>query len=430
MMIKEYSKMSKEELNDIIIGLKKQYDDIKNQGINLDMSRGKPSKEQLDLTMPMLDVLNGNSDIKALNGTDVRNYGVLEGLSEVKSLLADVAQVNKENVIVFGNSSLSIMFDTISRAYTHGISGNTAWGRLEKIKFLCPAPGYDRHFKISEYFGMELIYVPMTENGPDMDMVERLVKEDDAVKGIWCVPKYSNPQGYSYSDETVKRFANLKPKAKDFRIFWDNAYCVHHIKFDKKAEILNILDECENAGNPDLAYMFFSTSKISFAGSGISGIASSKDNLEQIKKHMSIQCISHDKINQLRHFRFFKDIDGINEHMKKHAEIMRPKFELVIDSFEKELKPLKIATWTDPVGGYFISFEALNGCAKKIVSMAKDAGLVLTEAGASFPYGIDPNDSNIRIAPSFPDIKELRDAVELFILCVKLVSAQMIYEER
>ncbi len=429
MIVKEYSKMSKEELAEVIAGLKKQYDDIKNKGINLDMSRGKPSKKQLDLSMPVLDVLNSNESLNASDGTDVRNYGMLDGILEAKSLLADMVGVNKENVIVFGNASLSIMFDTVSRAYTHGILGNIPWSRFDKIKFLCPAPGYDRHFKISEHFGMELIYVPMTKNGPDMDMVEELVRDDDSIKGIWCVPKYSNPQGYSYSDETVRRFAALKPKAKDFRIFWDDAYCVHHIKFDKKDEILNILDECERAGNFNLAYVFFSTSKISFAGSGISGIASSKENLAEIKKHMSMQCISHDKINQLRHVRFFKNINGITEHMKKHAEIMRPKFELITNSFERELKPLGIAEWTDPNGGYFISFESLKGCAKKIVSKAKEAGLVLTDAGATFPYGIDPNDSNIRIAPSFPEIKELKEAVELFILCVKLVSAQIIYEE-
>lgn len=425
----EYSKMSKDELFRLINELEKEYDTIKKQGINLDMSRGKPSKAQLNLSMHMMDVLGSSQDLTCNDGTDCRNYGVMDGIDEAKRLLADMVEVDKDRVIVYGNSSLNIMFDTIARAYTHGVLGNTPWAKLDKVKFLCPVPGYDRHFRISEYFGMEMINIPMSPKGPDMDMVESLVETDDTIKGIWCVPKYSNPQGYTYSEETIKRFARLKPKAKDFRIFWDNAYCVHHLSWEKKDDIIELITECEKAGNPDLAYQFFSTSKISFPGSGISGFAASKNNIEEAKRHMSVQTISHDKVNQLRHVRFFNDKHGIDEHMKKHAEILRPKFELIVNKFKKELEPLKIADWTEPNGGYFISFEAMNGCAKNIVAKAKEAGLILTGAGATYPYGKDPNDSNIRIAPSFPEIAELDKAVDLFILCVKLVTAKALYEE-
>lgn len=425
----EYSKMSKDELFRLINELEKEYDTIKKQGINLDMSRGKPSKAQLNLSMHMMDVLGSSQDLTCNDGIDCRNYGVMDGIDEAKRLLADMVEVDKDRVIVYGNSSLNIMFDTIARAYTHGVLGNTPWAKLDKVKFLCPVPGYDRHFRISEYFGMEMINIPMSPKGPDMDMVESLVETDDTIKGIWCVPKYSNPQGYTYSEETIKRFARLKPKAKDFRIFWDNAYCVHHLSWEKKDDIIELITECEKAGNPDLAYQFFSTSKISFPGSGISGFAASKNNIEEAKRHMSVQTISHDKVNQLRHVRFFNDRHGIDEHMKKHAEILRPKFELIVNKFKKELEPLKIADWTEPNGGYFISFEAMNGCAKNIVAKAKEAGLILTGAGATYPYGKDPNDSNIRIAPSFPEIAELDKAVDLFILCVKLVTAKALYEE-
>ena len=428
--MKELSKMTKEELTDYKKGLDKDYESLKAKGFKLDMSRGKPSAAQLDLAMGMMDVLNSQVDLRCDDGTDCRNYGIMDGIDEAKKLLASMTEVSPERVMIFGSSSLNIMFDTVSRAYTHGILGNTPWGKLDKVKFLCPAPGYDRHFAISEYFGMEMITIPMTPFGPDMDMVETLVKEDDSIKGIWCVPKYSNPQGYTYSEETIQRFAHLKPKAKDFRIFWDNAYCVHHIKWESKDTITEIVGACEKAENPDIVFKFFSTSKVSFPGSGISGLASSQANIDEIKKHMSRQTICHDKVNQLRHVRFFKDIDGINAHMKKHADILRPKFEMILDTFEHELKDLNIADWTNPNGGYFISFESMDNCAKAIVKKAKDAGLVLTNAGATYPYGKDPKDSNIRIAPSFPSLDELKMAVDLFVLCVKIVSVEKLIEQK
>ena len=333
-------------------------------------------------------------------------------------------EVPPENIIIYGNSSLNVMYDTISRCYTHGVMGGTPWCRLDRVKFLCPVPGYDRHFRITEYFGIEMINVPMTPEGPDMDMVEELVSSDESIKGIWCVPKYSNPQGYSYSDETVRRMAALKPKANDFRLYWDNAYSVHHLYGDDCDVILEILDECRKAGNPDLAYKFVSTSKISFPGSGIAAIASSLNNLDDIRKQLKVQTIGHDKVNQLRHVRFFRDLDGITEHMKKHAEILRPKFEAVDEILTRELGGLGIGTWTKPKGGYFISFDSLDGCAAEIVSRCKKAGVKTTGAGATYPYGVDPRDSNIRIAPTYPPLGDLKAAIELFSLCVKIVSIQ------
>ena len=338
--------------------------------------------------------------------------------------MADMMGTTPEHIIVYGNASLNIMYDQVSRAYTHGILGNTPWGRLDKVKFLCPVPGYDRHFAITEHFGIEMINIPMSESGPDMDMVEQYVNNDEAVKGIWCVPKYSNPQGFTYSDETVKRFANLKPAAKDFRIFWDNAYVIHHLYDDKQDEILDIISECEKAGNPDMVFEFASTSKVSFPGSGIAALASSEANLADIKKSLTIQTIGYDKLNQLRHVRYFKDINGLKEHMRKHAEQMRPKFEAVLEVLNTELGGLGIGSWYAPRGGYFISFDAMEGCAKEIVAKCKEAGVKLTNAGATFPYGKDPKDSNIRIAPSFPTPEEMAQAADLFVLCVKLVSVE------
>ena len=427
--MKAYQEMSKEELLELKSQLEKEFEDTKSKGLKLDMSRGKPGASQLALSMPMLDVINSASDMRTVLGNDTRNYGDLDGIGECRRLMANMMSVNKDNVVVCGNSSLNIMYDTVSRSMTKGVNGSTPWSKLDKVKFLCPVPGYDRHFRITEYFGIEMVNIPLYENGPDMDLVEKYVNNDPAVKGIWCVPKYSNPTGISYSDEVVKRFANLKPAAEDFRIFWDNAYCIHHLYEDRQDEILNILEECEKAGNPDMVYIFASTSKVTFPGSGVSAIASSLKNIEFIESQMTVQTIGHDKINQLRHARYFKNIDGMMEHMKKHADLMRPKFEAVENGLEKELAGLGIGTWTKPKGGYFISFDAMEGCAKAIVAKCKEAGVVLTGAGATYPYGIDPKDSNIRIAPSFPTPEEMAMATDLFVLCVKLVSVEKLLEK-
>ena len=425
-----YKDLSKEELLELKKGLEARFEEIKAKGLSLDMSRGKPAADQLNLSMGMMDVLNSSEELTCANGVDCRNYGGLDGIDEAKQLLADMMEVPKDNVIIFGNSSLNVMYDTVARAMNHGVMGSTPWCKLDKVKFLCPVPGYDRHFAITEHFGIEMINIPMTSEGPDMDLVEELVNNDPAVKGIWCVPKYSNPQGITYSDETVFRFANLKPAAEDFRIFWDNAYCVHHLYEDKQDYLLEILMECKKAGNPDMVYKFSSTSKISFPGSGIAAMAASDANLKDIRNMMKVQTIGHDKVNQLRHVRFFKDIHGIVEHMKKHADILRPKFETVLEVLDKELGGLEIGSWIAPRGGYFISFDALDGCAKAIVAKAKEAGVVLTGAGATFPYGKDPHDSNIRIAPSYPTPEELEMAADIFVLSVKLVSIDKILEEK
>lgn len=428
--IMQYNDMSKEELLTLKESLNKEYAEAKAKGLALDMSRGKPSAKQLDVSLGLLDTINSSSDLKALDGTDCRNYGVLDGIPEAKKLMADMMGTTPDHVIVYGNASLNIMYDQISRAYTHGILGNTPWCKLDKVKFLCPVPGYDRHFAITERFGIEMINIPMSESGPDMGMVEEYVSKDASVKGIWCVPKYSNPQGYTYSEETVKRMAALKPAAEDFRIFWDNAYVIHDLYDDNKDEIADIISECEKAGNPDMVFEFASTSKVSFPGSGIAALATSANNIADIKKQLTIQTIGHDKLNQLRHVRFFKDINGLKEHMRKHAEFIRPKFEAVESVFEEELGGLGIGSWTEPKGGYFISFDAMDGCAKAIVAKCKEAGVKLTGAGATFPYGKDPKDSNIRIAPSFPTPEEMKQAADLFVLCVKLVSVEKLLENK
>lgn len=425
-----YKDLSVEELLSLKSELEAKFAEIKAKNLKLDMSRGKPSKAQLDLSMGMMDVLSSEADLTCEEGVDCRNYGVLDGINEAKQLLSDMSEVPKENIVIFGNSSLNVMYDTISRSMTHGVMGSTPWCKLDKVKFLCPVPGYDRHFAITEHFGIEMINIPMTEEGPNMDMVEALVNNDDSVKGIWCVPKYSNPQGITYSDTTVRRFARLKPAAKDFRIYWDNAYTIHHLYDDKQDNLIEILMACKQEGNPDMVYKFASTSKISFPGSGIASIAASTANLADIRKQMTIQTIGHDKVNQLRHARFFGDIHGIVEHMKKHADILRPKFEAVLDVLDKELGGLEIGSWIRPRGGYFISFDSLEGCAKAIVAKAREAGVVMTPAGATFPYGKDPQDSNIRIAPSFPTPEELALAAEIFVLSVKLVSIDKILGEK
>lgn len=428
--MKPYRDLSVDELTALKNELEQRFGEIKAKNLKLDMSRGKPSKAQLDLSMGMMDVLSSEADLMCEEGVDCRNYGVLDGIREAKQLLSDMSEVPKENIVIFGNSSLNIMYDTIARSMTHGVMGSTPWCKLDKVKFLCPVPGYDRHFAITEHFGIEMINVPMTPEGPDMDMVEELVSSDEAIKGIWCVPKYSNPQGITYSDKTVQRFARLKPAAKDFRIYWDNAYGIHHLYEDKQDWLPEILMECKKEGNEDMVYKFCSTSKISFPGSGVAAIAASTANLEAIRKQMSIQTIGHDKLNQLRHARFYHNIHGMVEHMKKHADILRPKFETILDVLEKELGGLEIGSWIRPRGGYFISFDSLEGCAKAIVAKAKEAGVVMTGAGATFPYGKDPMDSNIRIAPSFPTPEELAVAADIFVLSVKLVSIDKILKEK
>lgn len=428
--MKAYTDMNHNELLSLKANLEEQFKTEQAKGLSLNMARGKPGVSQLAVSMPMLDVVNRESDMNTLLGNDTRNYGDWDGIGECRQLMADMMEVKKANVIVCGNSSLNIMYDTVMRSMAMGVNGSTPWCKLDKVKFLCPVPGYDRHFKITELFGIEMILVPLGEDGPDMDMVEQYVNNDDAVKGIWCVPKYSNPTGITYSDEVVRRFANLKPKAEDFRIFWDNAYCIHYIFEETQDKILNILEECEKAGNPNMVYVFASTSKVSFPGSGVSAIATSLENMEYIKKFMTTQIIGHDKINQLRHVRFFKNIDGLNAHMKKHADLIRPKFEAVLNILESELTGLGIGSWTKPRGGYFISFNSMPGCAKAIVAKCKELGLVLTGAGATYPYGKDPEDSNIRIAPTFPTPEEMEEAAKMFAICVKLASVEKLLGEK
>ena len=428
--MKPYSERTTEELLQEKQELEAKFEDARGKGLKLDMSRGKPSTEQLKISRGILDAIDSTSDLNCASGQDCCNYGLMDGIPEAKQLFADLLEVSPENVIVYGNSSLNIMYDTISRAYTHGILGNTPWCRLDSVKFLCPVPGYDRHFSVTEHFGVEMIHIPMDENGPDMDLVEQYVNRDPAVKGIWCVPKYSNPTGITYSDEVVRRMASLKPAAADFRIYWDNAYAFHHLYDEVQDEIPEILSECAKAGNPDMVYEFCSTSKISFPGGGLAALVSSETNLKEVRTQMTIQTIGHDKLNQLRHVRYFKNAQGVREHMKKHADFMRPKFETVLQVLEKELGGLEIGSWVRPRGGYFISFDALPGCAKAIVAKSKEAGLVLTGAGATYPYGKDPQDSNIRIAPTYPTPEELALAGEIFVLSVKLVSLEKILAER
>lgn len=419
----QYSQMKKEELSLVFAKLKKEYEEVKAKGLKLDMSRGKPGADQLSLTDGLLTAVSAESGIKAANGLDCRNYGVLEGIPEARELFAGILGVPAKNVIVGGASSLNMMYDEISRAMLFGVAGgDKPWGMQGEIKFLCPVPGYDRHFAICELMGIKMINVPMTADGPDMDVVEEAVSTDESIKGIWCVPKYANPDGCVYSDETVRRFAALKPKAKDFRIFWDNAYAVHDLYGYKP--FANIFELAKEYENEDLPLIFTSTSKISHAGSGISALAASDANIAKTKKSMSIQTIGYDKINQLRHARYFGNAENVIKHMEKHAAILRPKFEAVLAAFEKELAPLGIATWSKPTGGYFISLNVEKGCAKRVYELAKDAGVTLTAAGAPFPYGIDPHDENLRIAPSFPPVSELNDAVTVLCLCVKLAVAE------
>ena len=417
--MKKYSELSHEELVKEKEILSNEYKQWQAKGLKLDMSRGKPSVEQLNLSMPIFDILDGKSLMRCMNGVETRNYGCLEGIVEAQHLMAEIMDCQPEQVIVCGNSSLNIMFDTVARGYMFGFCGCTPWCKLDKVKWLCPVPGYDRHFAITQHFGFEMINIPMNEDGPDMDMIEDLVSKDDSIKGIWCVPKYSNPQGIVYSDEVVRRMANLKPAAKDFRIFWDNAYAVHHL-YKEKCKILNILHECEEADNPSLAFEFASTSKITFAGGGIAAIACNNANRQELKKTLTVQTIGFDKINMLRHARYFMDVESVETHMKKHAKILRPKFEMVIQTMERDLEETGCGSWTSPKGGYFITYEAPKGTASRIVELAKEAGVILTPAGAPFPYHMDPNDSIIRFAPSLPPLEELEQAADIFTVCARI----------
>ena len=426
--MQQYQDMTREELLLEKASLEAEYEKIKAMNLCLDMSRGKPSAEQLDLSMGLLDAIDSKTALISENGMDLRNYGVLDGIPEAKRLLAEMLGCHENSVIVYGNSSLNVMYDQISRSMVLGVCGNTPWCKLDKVKFLCPVPGYDRHFAITQAFGIEMINIPLNEDGPDMDMVEEYVNNDPSVKGIWCVPKYANPTGSTYSDETVLRFARLKPAAPDFRIYWDNAYCVHHLYPDRQDVILNILAECEEAGNPDIVFEFCSTSKVTFPGAGIAALAASANNIADIKKQLTIQTIGYDKTNQRRHAIYFKNFDGIKQHMMKQADIIRPKFQMLDELMSAELKSRGIGKWINPIGGYFICFESLEGCAKDIITKCKEAGVTMTGAGAPFPYGKDPKDNTIRIAPTYPSMEELRKAAEVFVVCVRLASVNKLLE--
>ncbi|WP_243118681.1 aminotransferase class I/II-fold pyridoxal phosphate-dependent enzyme [Cellulosilyticum sp. WCF-2] len=404
--------------------LEKKYADYVGQKLKLDMSRGKPASAQLDLNN---DILSTLETYITEDGTDARNYGVLDGLSEAKKLFSELLNIAPANMIIGGNSSLNLMYDAMTRLFLFGTEGELPWCKLDKVKFLCPSPGYDRHFAICEDLGIEMITVPMHEDGPDMDYIESLVKEDASIKGIWCVPLYSNPQGICYSDEVVDRLASMQTAAKDFRIFWDNAYGVHHIYDEVKLK--DIFEAAHAAGNENRVYYFFSTSKITFPGAGVALIASSLSNIAEIKKHMSIQTIGHDKLNQLRTVNYFKNADGIRVHMKKLGNELRPKFEIVLNTLEQELAGTGLLSWTKPQGGYFVAVDTLPGCAKETVRLAKEAGVVLTGAGATFPYQNDPQDRNIRIAPTYPTVEELQKAMELFCVCVKLAGVNRLLIE-
>ncbi len=411
-----------EQLADRLSALRAEYAAYKARDLRLDMSRGKPGAEQLDLTLGMFEALTATDRYLTATGFDTRNYGLLDGIPEAKLLFADILGVSPDNVIVGGNSSLNLMFDYIATAFAKGVCGETPWSKLDGVKFLCPAPGYDRHFAITEYFGIEMITVPMTANGPDMDLVEEYVK-DPLVKGVWCVPMYSNPDGITYSDDTVRRFAALRPAATDFRVMWDNAYCVHHLN-DTPDTLLNIFDEAKAHMNEDLFVEFMSTSKISFPGAGVAVLAASAKNIADIKSRMTVQTIGFDKLNMLRHVRFFKDAAGVQEHMKLHAAVLRPRFELVLNMLEEKLGGRGIATWHKPNGGYFISVNMCEGCAKRTVKLLSEAGVVLTGAGATYPYGQDPADSNIRLAPTYPPVEELQTAMELFCICAEMAAIE------
>ena len=424
-----YEKLSLEELREEYTKLKSEYEAIKSKKLSLNMSRGKPSSDQLVLSMPMLDVLDSNSNYKAENGADCMNYGELTGIIEAKKLFSEYMGVASDEIIILGNSSLNFMYDCLARAMLLGVLGSQQpWFKYPKIKFICPVPGYDRHFSITEFLGLEMINVPTYETGPDMDMIEKLVAEDETIKGMWCVPKFSNPLGITFSDETIQRMANLKPKATDFRIFYDNAYATHVVYKDVK--LLNILEECKKAGNPNMVYMFGSTSKITFPGAGVAFFAASKENIAFTEKQFSMQTIGHDKLNMLRHVRFLKDMDTLQVHMQKHAELVRPRFDMVIKYLEEELCPLDLGSYVKPDGGYFLTYLAPKGYAKKIIALCKEAGVVMTDAGATHPYGKDPDDCYIRIAPTFPSLDELENAMKVFCIVTKFAVVESLLNKQ
>ena len=414
------TEMSRQQLGEFYSSVQEEYSAIKAQNLSLNMARGKPSRAQLDLSN---ELLNMHIDDTVDEGVEARNYGELMGLPACRRLFADLLGVRYEQLFMGGNSSLTLMYDTISKAYTHGLlHSDKPWSQLDKVKFLCPVPGYDRHFTISETFGMEMIPIPILDDGPDMDMVEELIK-DESVKGMWCVPKYANPSGIVYSDAIIGRIASMKPAAKDFILMWDNAYCVHEFS-GEYMPFIDILSACEKAGNPDMPFEFASTSKVTFPGSGVACFACSEANMDYMKKLIGAQSISYDKLNQLRHVCFFKDAQGLVAHMRRHAEILKPKFDLVESVLESEIKPLGIASWSNPKGGYFVSLFVMNGCAHRVHQLCKEAGVVMTGAGATYPYKKDPNDSNLRIAPSFPPLDELEKAMRVLCVCIKLAVAE------
>lgn len=423
-----YTDLSRDELLSLRGALETEYEAFRAQGLSLNMARGKPAADQLKLSLALLDELNADSDLFSEDGTDCRNYGVMDGIPEAKKLMGAMMDHSPETVCVFGNSSLNIMYDLVSHGMLYGYLGQPAWRTLDSVKWLCPAPGYDRHFAITEALGIEMIPIALNENGPDMDEVERLVAQDASIKGIWCVPQYSNPTGITYSDETVERLAKMPCAAPDFRIFWDNAYCVHHLYEDREAHVADIANACEAAGTQDRYFKFASTSKVTLPGAGIAAVAASASNIAEIKKRVGIQTVGYDKINQLRHVRFLKDERGIAEHMKKHADIIRPKFDAVLTMLEEGLGDTGCATWSKPDGGYFVSFDGLPNTAKRTVALAKDAGVTMTGAGATWPYKADPRDANIRIAPTLPPIEELRSALAVFVCCVKLAAVESLLE--
>ena len=418
--MKKYTEMTREELAQELLVVEEKYNELKGRGLDLNISRGKPGREQLDLVSDMLTVVNENTDFMC-DGQDVRNYGILDGISPVKKLFADVLGTKPENVFVGGNASLQLMYDTIALGYTHGmLNSEKPWAKLDKVKWLCPSPGYDRHFSVSESFGMEMIVVPMTDEGPDMDVVEELVK-DPEVKGMWCVPKYSNPDGIIYSQNTIDRIAHLKPAAPDFTIMWDNAYIIHEFEGDY-VPFPDILSICEAAGNPNMVFEFASTSKITFPGAGVAVFATNEENMKHVKKVWNAHTIGFDKINMLRHALYIKDREGLLELMKKHAGVLGPKFRTVLDMLEEEIEPLGIAEWQKPKGGYFVSINCLPGTATDTWRLCKEAGVVMTGAGATYPYGKDPQDSNLRIAPSLPAPEVVREAMEVFCVSLKLAA--------